>query len=312
MIKSKKIQGGIFVFLGACCFGILSTIVKTAYNDGYTVGQITGSQYLLGALTLWVIYSAQKIFKFSTQEKLDKQIFLNSKNNRWWKVLVAGSFSGLCGVFYYHAVTILPASIAIILLMQYLWISILIEFLIFKKRPTQLQIIAVLVVLTGTVLAGGILNESIVLNMKGIIYGLLAATSYSIFLMASGRLGNDLPIFKKSALMITGSCLLIFLIYPPFFLIDGTFISGLYKWGLLLAFFGTIITPILFSKGMPLVGIPLGAILCAAELPVAVFASRFILRENVTLLQWVGVILILFAIVITNLKVTKNNKIQSS
>lgn len=308
MIKDKRIQGGILVFLGACSFGILSTIVKTAYNDGYLVGQITGSQYMFGALVLWMIYFIQKFFRTTSNshEGIGTQALYNKKNNKWWKILIAGSFSGLCGVFYYNAVTILPASIAIILLMQYLWISILIEALIFKKKPSSLQLIAVVIVLGGTILAGGIFSESVHLNIKGVVYGLLAATSYSIFLMASGRLGNDLPIFKKSALMITGSCLLIFLIYPPLFIIDGTLVSGLYKWGLMLAFFGTIITPLLFSKGIPLVGVSLGAILCAAELPVAVISSRFILKENVSFVQWVGVALILLAIVVTNLKVKKN------
>ena len=38
---NQKLRGGIFVFLGACSFGVLSTIVKTAYGEGFNVGQIT-------------------------------------------------------------------------------------------------------------------------------------------------------------------------------------------------------------------------------------------------------------------------------
>ena len=60
---------------------------------------------------------------------------------------------------------------------------------------------------------------------------------------------------------------------------------------------------------MPRTGVSLGAILSAAELPVAVVSSSFILQENVQALQWVGVFLILFAIVLTNIKFrrTANN-----
>lgn len=301
-MMNKKIQGGIFVFLGACCFGVLSTIVKTAYNEGYSVGQITGTQYLFGAIVLWTIYLIQKVFLDNTKSIDKGTCGSGQKNNKWWKVFIAGSFSGLCGVFYYQAVTILPASIAIILLMQYLWISTLIEAVFFRKKPHKMQLLSILIVLLGTVFAGGVFNESISLNIKGVLYGLLAATSYSIFLLASGRFGNEMPVFKKSALMITGSCLLIFLIYPPLFLFDGTLFSGLYKWGLMLAFFGTIITPLFFSKGMPHIGVSLGSILCAMELPVAVLCSRFILKEHVDALQWFGVVLILFAIVIINIR----------
>ena len=50
---NKKLKGGILVFLGACSFGVLSTIVKTAYGEGFVVGEITGSQTFFGFLFLW-------------------------------------------------------------------------------------------------------------------------------------------------------------------------------------------------------------------------------------------------------------------
>ena len=76
----------------------------------------------------------------------------------------------------------------------------------------------------------------------------------------------------------------------------------------MLALLGTVIPPLFFSSGMPRTGVSLGAILSAAELPVAVTSSNFILRENVQALQWVGVLLILSAIVLTNIKLRKTLK----
>ena len=55
-MNRNKFTGGIFVFLGACSFGVLSTIVKNAYKEGYTLGQITGSQAFLGMVMLWILY----------------------------------------------------------------------------------------------------------------------------------------------------------------------------------------------------------------------------------------------------------------
>lgn len=302
---NDKLKGGIFVFLGACSFGLLSTIVKTAYADGYTLGQITGSQTFFGMSLLWIVYLVQVASGKTGQpaRKEDKQV--TSKPTAWWKVLLAGTFTGLVGIFYYQCVKLLPASIAIILLMQYLWISILIEAIVFKKKPHRMQLIAAGIVLVGTLFAGGIFNQDVVLNAKGIIFGFLAATCYSIFILTSGRVGNELPVFKKSALMITGSCMMTWIIFPPLFFFDGVFVGGLYKWGLSLALLGTVIPPLFFSIGMPKTGISLGAILSAAELPVAITSSRFILHESVQLLQWFGVALILAAIVLTNIKVGK-------
>jgi drug/metabolite transporter (DMT)-like permease len=302
---NDKLKGGIFVFLGACSFGLLSTIVKTAYSEGYTLGQVTGSQTFFGMSLLWIIYLIQ--YSYGKSKKPDKKAEkeAGTKTTKWWKVALAGTFTGLVGIFYYQSVKLLPASIAIILLMQYLWISILIEAVVFKKKPHKMQLIAAAIVLVGTLFAGGVFNHEVVLNAKGIFFGFLAAICYSVFILTSGRIGNDLPVFKKSALMITGSCLITWIIFPPLFFFDGVFFDGLYKWGLSLALLGTVIPPLFFSIGMPRTGVSLGAILSAAELPVAVTSSRFILHENVQLLQWLGVALILFAIIMTNLKLKK-------
>ncbi|MFR9165724.1 MAG: EamA family transporter [Dysgonomonas sp.] len=218
-------------------------------------------------------------------------------------------FTGLVSVFYYMCVNLLPASIAIILLMQYLWISIIIELLVFKKKPGKIQLIAAAIVLVGTIFAGGVFNDTITLNLKGVLFGFLAATCYAIFLITSGRIGNDLPVFKKSALMITGSCAMIFIIFPPMFFFNGVFIEGLYKWGLILALLGTVIPPMFFSYGVPKVGVSIGSILSAAELPTAVVVSHIFLSEPVDMLQWFGVLLILASIAMTNVKFGKKKKL---
>lgn len=305
---NERIKGGLLVFLGAVSFGLLSTIVKFAYEQGYTLGEITGTQSFTGMVILWTLYMISvKIKKQDNNSNEEKRN--PAGKTKWWKVCIAGAFTGLVGIFYYQCVKLLPASIAIILLMQYLWISVLIEAIVFKKKPTRKQLLLLAIVLAGTLLAGGLFSGTIELNMKGVVYGLLAATSYAIFLMTSGRIGNDLPVLKKSALMITGSCIMTFIIFPPLFFFDGTYLGGLYLWGLSLALLGTVIPPFFFSMGIPRVGVSIGAILSAAELPVATLSSAFILHENVDAIKWVGVILILLAIVATNIK-TKDLKAE--
>jgi len=302
---NNKLKGGIIVFLGACSFGLLSTIVKTAYTEGYSVGQITGSQAFFGMSILWILYMIQCVFYKQSKNKPTPKDNEGKSKTAWWKVSVAGIFTGLVSVFYYICVGLLPASIAIILLMQYLWISIIIELLVFKKKPNGIQLAAAGIVLAGTVFAGGAFNDTVTLNFKGVVFGLLAALCYAIFLITSGRIGTDLPVLKKSALMITGSCVMIFIIFPPAFFMDGTLISGLYKWGIVLALLGTVIPPMFFSYGIPKTGVSLGAILSAAELPTAVIVSHIFLFEPVTPLQWLGVILILSSIGMTNIRFAK-------
>ncbi|XKM14533.1 DMT family transporter [Orbaceae bacterium ac157xtp] len=291
----ERFIGGLLVFIGACSFGVLSSIVKTAYKAGYTLGNVTFIQNLFGMLILWALYIVYKM----TQKK---QVITTPKNTKKWKVYLAGIFPGLVGIFYYQCVQLVPASIAIILLMQYLWISVIVDFIVFKNRPSNLQILAIVVIILGSILAAGTLNQDITLNLEGCLFGFLAAISYTLFIITSNRVGNELPKLQKSALMITGACTTTLILFPPFFLMQLPLTDPLYQWGILLALLGTVVPPFLFSLGIPKVGISLSAILSAAELPVAVMASYFYLKESVYFNQWIGVILILIAIALPNIR----------
>ena len=55
------------------------------------------------------------------------------------------------------------------------------------------------------------------------------------------------------------------------------------------------------NAGFPLTGIGLGSIVSSLELPVSVLMAFFILNEQVILFQWIGIVLILVAIVLMNI-----------
>jgi drug/metabolite transporter (DMT)-like permease len=295
------LKGIILVLFGACSFGILSTFVKLAYADGYSLSDVTGTQAFFGAILLWLLYFIQ--VKTNHQQK-------PILTTHWFKLLAAGTFTGLVSMFYYQCVKLVPASLAIILLMQFVWISVLLEFAIYKKKPSKMQLLAVAFVLIGTVIASGFTaTKTTQINMEGIIYGMLAALCYAIFLMLNGKLGNEYPPLKKSALMITGACILIFIALPPQFLINGALSGSLLKWGIILAIFGTVIPPLCFASGIPKIGLTLSSILSSAELPVAVMMSSLVLHEEVGVIRWLGVVVILAALLLPNLENIKKGNI---
>ncbi|WP_343524719.1 DMT family transporter [Pedobacter sp.] len=297
------LKGILLVFFGACSFGILSTFVKLAYHEGYTLGDVTGAQAFFGAVILWIL------FFFQSRTAKYKAKVVPAVVTPWWKMLLAGTCTGLVSLFYYQCVKLVPNSVAIILLMQFIWMSILMEYLIFGKKPTGLQLFAVLLVLGGTVLASGMAETSIgSMDLKGIGFGLLAALGYAGFLLLSGRIGNEYVPLKKSALMISGACILIFIIFPPAFLFNGALGGSLLKWGLIISIFGTVIPPLFYAEGVPRIGTAISSILSAAELPVAVMMAGLVLQEQVSFLRWIGVVVILSAMVLPNLKYLKKGR----
>ena len=77
------------------------------------------------------------------------------------------------------------------------------------------------------------------------------------------------------------------------------------KWGIVLALFGTIIPPMLLNAGFPHTGIGLGSIVSSLELPVSVTMAFVLLHEQVLAIQWTGIAVIIFAIIISNLNFKK-------
>jgi drug/metabolite transporter (DMT)-like permease len=59
------------------------------------------------------------------------------------------------------------------------------------------------------------------------------------------------------------------------------------------------------NAGFPYTGIGLGSIVASLELPVSVTMAFLILNETVVLTQWIGIVLIIFAIVIMNIQFQK-------
>lgn len=289
-----RLKGIIAVFLGAASFGILSTFVKKAYARGFTLGEVTGVQALFGMLILWLLLFI--IFMFH------KKYFARYRptSSKWW-ILASGISTGAVSLLYYKCVQLVPASLAIVLLMQYIWIGQLIEFIFFKVRPSLKNLIGIAIIVVATIFATGLLEHDLrSISPVGVVFGLLAATAYSLFIIVNGRIGNDHPPLQKSAFMVSGACIFVFILLQPFSLLQWDTLKQIGGYGLLLSVFGTVLPPVMFAYGMPKVGISLGSILSAVELPVAICMSYFVLSEPVSILQFAGVACILLVVVFLN------------
>lgn len=286
----------IIVALGALSFGMLSSFAKIAYGEGYSPAEITLTQALVGTLILWSIALFKKL-------KNGNKLVLD------WKLLLAGTTMGSSAYTYYLSVAYIPASLAIVLLMQITWLSILVEWIVFKKKPSTVEIGSSLFIILGTVLAGNLLElNNANISFKGILLSLLSAILYTLYIVFTSKIGKETPMFEKSALMTSGSAMIIFLINCEAITSSTHLDFGLLQWGTFLAVFGTVIPPICFTVGMPKIGAGLSSVLLTLELPAAVFCAHIILGEKVTLLQLLGIAIMLGAIIYLNISKAKKEK----
>jgi drug/metabolite transporter (DMT)-like permease len=280
------------VALGASSYGLLSPIVKLAYRGGLGDPQVSAGQITMGAVLIWLLVAASR------------KSWANPFRGPWIQLTVVGIAGiAMTTVLLNKSLSELDASLAIILLFQFTWITIVMEAVAAKRMPSRNQWLGVAVILLGTVLA---VNVSEVewrhFSMSGIVFGLLASLSYSVFLFWTGRIRGELSPLMRAAIMLTAALPFFYLIYPPNAVFADFSIVHVMGWGLLLGMLGQVIPTFCFNLGIPRIGGSLSAMLGALELPVALLGALLLLGESVAGVQWLGMALILGGIVITESK----------
>jgi len=298
----KVNKGILFVLLGAGCYGFTPVFAKLGFSYGYSLGQINIVQMLISSFLLWSITLIKRpSFKGLTKKNLPL-------------IIITGCFTGLTSIFYYGAMQYLPASLAIILMFQFVWIGILLEWIFSKVKPAPITVLSILLILIGVFFASNIINGDIQgLPLKGFLFGILSAFTYAGFIFFSGKVAVDVDPLARTSLMATGSTILILIIFmrdiPSVFPLETSLIAT----AIGVSLFGAVFPPLFFAVGAPLVSGGIANILTSIELPIAILSASIILSETVTPNQWVGTAIILAAIALNELggkliRVRKHNK----
>lgn len=301
-MKNNIIKGSLLVALGASSYGMLATFVKMAYEQGFTTAEVTLSQFLLGFTGLFVLSLFTGKRQIAQKTGSDYRSIL--------KLIFAGTSMGLTSIFYYMSVQYIPVSVGIVLLMQTVWMGVIVEMILHKKLPGLRKAAAVFIILAGTVMATNLLGQSVEVSWIGFGWGMMAAVSYTASMYASNNVALHFPSQKRSLFLILGGLIIIAVIFHQS--INRSFAFPIFwRWGLLLSLFGTILPPLLFTRGVPLIGMGLGAIIASVEIPVSILMAHFLLGEAVSLIQWSGVVLILLAVILMNLKSRSKRKLDT-
>ncbi|RUS47144.1 DMT family transporter [Cohnella sp. AR92] len=297
---------GLSVLLGAASYGVLSTITVHAYNEGYSMPQVIGTQLMLGVCLCWGWAWLLRTIRAWRASRVKGRKAQPTSSSLTWKqrgiLLLCGLPSTCTSLAYGEALHHVSASLAIILLFQFTWIGVLIESVMRRRRPGVSVFLTLAVLLGGTALAAGLLEKGVdEFSRFGIMLGLLSAVTYSLFILVSGKAVVTAEPAERTAWMITGSMLGVLILHPPVYLFNGTMTGELLLFGLALGLFGSFIPPALFAIGVPRISNGLAGILGSVELPVTVSMSAVALHESISLLQWGGVALVLIGVAIPEL-----------
>lgn len=277
----QKITASFFILLASVSYGFLSIFAKLAYDEGVEPLMLSISQMFFGALFFTVL----KIHKLGSFFRIDKKSLL--------LLFLIGSLSALTALFYYASLSLVSASVGIILLFQFVWIGMVLELIKQKRLPNLREIFSILLCYLGTYLSIGVGADFMAISFGGLILGLAAAFAFAGYIYTTSVFclshGADIKTFW--------TILFAFFSISVFWLFsDANFNIQTLKWGAICGIFGVVLPFYLYARFAKEIGSAATSIIGSAELPSVLIFSVLFLNEHLSFYSVFGLILVLSAV----------------
>ena len=284
---NKTIVYATLVFLAGASYGFIVPAVKSATAIGVFPADFLPLQYLVATVCCMAFACARRV-KFASPRECAQMALL-------------GVFTGCTSICYYNSVSMLPSAAALTLLFQYVWVSVLIECIVERKRPSRSTVVAVAIVLVGTLFAAGVFEGSIgSLDPVGVAAGAGSAVFYALFLFLSGRIGTDQPSALRAAMLPVGGLVVTSLANPGCYT-TAFFNPDVWPYAVGMSILGVILPTTLINYASPKLSTGMVSVMASSELPVGIFAAWAIVADAPTPLTLFGAFLVLAGIVVKQL-----------
>ena len=290
--KSSKL-GIILIILAGCFWGSMGIFVRKLGTYGFSAIQIVSIRISLAALifSLVLLIKDRKGFKISPK---DIPLFLG---------LGFGSilFFTIC---YFTAITMMPLSTAAILLYTSpVWIMLMSIFF-FHEKLDKRKLIALALAFGGCVLVSGISGEG--MTVTGLLIGLGSGIGYGLYSIL-----GKIALRKYSSYTVTTYTFIFsaagsWIISQPADMIGKFSAAPDFGFLIVLCFLTALITAVIpflsYTIGLESVEASKAGIIATIEPMVATLIGVLVFSEKLTLMSGAGILLILAAVVILNLK----------
>lgn len=283
-----KVFGGFAGIIAGLSFGFGGATSRLLGNQGYTVPHIIAMQFLCAFVILGFLCV------FTKKPTLDWKSTC--------KLMLLGIINTLSSLTYYLAISYLTVGSAVAIQFQYVWIVVAFQAILERKFPRPIVIIAVILVIAGTLFCSGLVDEFISGSLKahpiGIAFALVCAFTYALFIFFNGKVASDQPPVSRTFITIIGGLFVSVLIGGDIYLQPSLLVEML-PGGILISLIMSVIPILCIIVASTRLPGGLVAILTSMELPAAVFAGVLLFGENVTPFVALGVVMILCSVVLS-------------
>ena len=289
--RASTIGYALIVFAAGSSYGFIVPTIKTSMLFGIYPTEFLPLQYLF-ALAACFVFALVRRVKWPRPTSCAKMALL-------------GVFTGLTSVCYYQSVSLLPSAVALTLLFQYVWVSVLIECIAKRKLPERSTIVAVVIVLVGTVFAAGLLEGGVSsLNPLGVALGLASAVFYASFLFFSGQICTEERPATRATMLAVGGLIVTSIANPGCYATD-FFNAEIWPYAALMGTLGVILPTTLINFASPKLSTGMVSVMASSELPVGIFAAWGIVGDAPSPLTLLGAALVLTGIVVKQVFATR-------
>jgi drug/metabolite transporter (DMT)-like permease len=283
-VMSRERGGVLLCLLSAAAFSSSTIFGRIALEDGVGVLTLLALRYGGAVVLFWGLVAVARQ-PLPSREAALRVLALGA-------VLLAGQ-----AALFYSALARLDAGLCVLLLYTFPAIVAVAAVAIGRERPSLRKAGAVLVATIGTafVLLG---DAQLRGDGLGIALGLASAVAAAAWVLVSDRLLQGIPSLVVSALVSTGAATALWVVGLATSAIDLTF--GPVGWG---AIVGTILISTVLAistsmAGIARVGPTIASVLLTAEVPLAVTWATLLLGERLQLVQVVGGVLVVAAVLL--------------
>jgi drug/metabolite transporter (DMT)-like permease len=298
-MKSAFYKGIVFVFLGALCFSTKGIFAKLAFKYGVDGLQILTLRMLF-SLPFYVVILMMEIRKTP----------LKIKQKDWTDIVILGLIGYyLAALFDFLGLQYVSASLERNIIFTYPTFVLIMSRIFFKRKITNIQIIAVLVCYIGILLAfysdkTAYASSSLT---KGTVFILLSSFTYALYLVRSDGLIRNIGTIRFTCISMIVSCIAVIINYIIVYGFDiFSFPLPVYFLGIGVAIIATVLPSFLMTNGIRLIGSSNMAIIASVGPIATIFLSNFILHETISMLHITGTIFVLVGVMILSVKGNKN------
>ncbi len=276
------------VVVAAACFGTLAVFTPLAYEEGARPLPLLSWRFALASILLFVYLALRR-----PREALAPL----SDVARYGAIAVFGY--GAASICFFYALTFADASIVAVLLYTYPAMVAVAESLFSGRSFTLLRMAAVALTFAGCALVLDPFTPGASVRPLGVVLGLGAAAGYSVFNMLSHRwlLGRSRIVLMAYTFGIASVGIGVIT------LLSGDTLStaewNIRVWMLLgaIVLLPTFLAVVLYLRGVRHLGPSQASILSTFEPIFTIALAALVLGERLTLMQWVGVGLVVAGVI---------------